>query len=133
MGFFSYTTTTQGQKGILYAFCGIAEDSMAWSGTNYYAGVGVNVYDIVGVEVQLETYGICCQISIFNCSISADVNLQGATSLAISKDIDLGNGVTQTVEFSIRINTGLLASAVIGSYLFITTGNSSILQEAFSK
>ena len=49
IGFSSYVTHTQGQSGMLYAFAGSTSDVMNWFGTTYYAGVGINLFDILGL------------------------------------------------------------------------------------
>ena len=58
IGFSSYITHTQGQSGVLYAFAGSTSDVMNWFGTTYYAGVGINLFDILGVEAYVETVGM---------------------------------------------------------------------------
>lgn len=125
IGISSYVTRTQGQSGMLYAFAGSTSDVMNWFGTTYYAGVGINLFDIVGAEVQLENVGIGAQISIGDVSFGANVNLTGGTSITIGRDTDLGNGITRTKGFTIEVNTGLLVAAICWIYKLVTTGDPS--------
>ena len=124
-GFSSYVTHTKGRSGVLYAFAGSTSDVMNWFETTYYAGVGINLFDIIGAEVQLETVGIGAQVSIGNLSIGANINLIGGTSIIIGWDTDLGNGMTRTDGFTIEINTGSLVAAIYWIYKFVTTGDPS--------
>ena len=125
IGFSSYVTHTQGQSGMLYAFAGSTSDVMNWFGTTYYAGVGINLFDIIGAEVQLEAVGIGAQVSIGNFSIGANINLIGGTSITFGWDTDLGNGMTRTKGFTISVNTGCLVAAICWIYKFVTTGDPS--------
>ncbi len=125
IGFSSYVTHTQGQSGMLYAFAGSTSDEMNWFGTTYYAGVGINLFDIVGVEAYLETVGIGVQVSIGNFSIGANINLIGGTSITFGWDTDLGNGLTKTDGFTVGVNTGCLVAVIYWIYKFVTTGDPS--------
>ena len=62
---------------MLYAFAGSTSDIMNWMGTTYYAGIGINLFDILGAEAYVETIGIGAQVSIGRFSIGADINLKG--------------------------------------------------------
>lgn len=125
IGFSSYVTHTQGQSGMLYAFAGSTSDVMNWFGTTYYAGVGINLFDILGVEAYLETVGIGAQVSIGNFSIGANINLIGGTSITFGWDTDLGNGMTKTDGFTVGVNTGCLVAVIYWIYKFVTTGDPS--------
>ena len=125
IGFSSYFTHTQGQSGNLYAFAGSTSDVMNWFGTTYYAGVGINPFDIVGVEAYLETIGIGAQVSIGKFSIRENINLIGGTSITFGWDTDLGNGLTKTDGFTVGVNTGCLVAVICWIYKFVTTGDSS--------
>ena len=125
IGFSSYVTYTQGQSGMLYAFAGSTSDVMNWFGTTYYAGVGINLFDIVGVEAYLETTGIGAQVSIGNFSIGANINLIGGTSITFGMDTDLGNGFTKTKGFTVGVNTGCLVAVIYWIYKFVATGDPS--------
>ncbi len=98
---------------------------MNWFGTTYYAGVGINLFDILGVETQLETVGIGAQVSIGNFSIGANINLIGGTSVTFRWDTDFGNGMTKTDGFTIGLNIGYLVAVIYFIYKFATTGDLS--------
>jgi hypothetical protein len=125
IGFSSYVTHTQGQSGMLYVFAGSTSDVMNWFGTTYYAGVGINLFDILGVEAYLETVGIGVQVSIGNFSIGTNINLIGGTSITFGWDTDLGNGMTKTDGFTVGVNTGCLVAVIYWIYKFVTTGDPS--------
>ena len=126
IGVSSYITHTQGQLGILYAFAGSTNDIMnLLGGTTYYAGLGVNLFDIIGAEVQLESVGVGAQVSIGNFNIGTNINLLGGTSITLGWDTDLGNGMTRTDGFTIGINTGFLVAVVAWAYKALTTGDTS--------
>ena len=125
IGFSSYVTHTQGQSGMLYAFAGSTSDIMNWMGTTYYAGVGINLFDILGVEAYVETIGIGAQVSIGRFSIGADINLIGGTSITLGWNTDLGNGLTKTDGFTVGVNTGCLVAVICWIYKFVTTGDPS--------
>ncbi len=127
IGSSSYTTYTQGHSGMLYAFAGSTTDVMNFFGTTYYAGIGINLFDIIGVEVQLETIGIGAQVSIGNFLIAADINLIGSTSVTVGWETDLEDGTTRTDGFTIGVNTGSLVAAICWIYKFVTTGDPSFL------
>ena len=108
----------------LYAFAGNTVD-MNIFGTTYYAGLGVNLFDIVGLEAQPETVGASAQLKFEKLSVGAKANLIGATSVTIGWDTDLGNGVTRTDGFTVEANTGLLITVIARLYQIATTGNTS--------
>lgn len=125
IGFSSYVTHTQGQSGMIYTFAGSTSDVMNLFGTTYYAGVGINLFDIVGVEAYLETVGIGAQVSMGNFSIGANINLIGGTSITFGWDTDLGNGLIKTDGFTVGGNTGFLVAVIYWIYKFVTTGDPS--------
>lgn len=125
IGFSSYITHTQGCYGMFYAFAGSTSDVMNWFGTTYYAGVGINLFDFIGAEFQLETVGIGAQINIVNFSVGANINLIGGTSVTFGCNTDLGNGMTRTDGFTIGVNTGFLVAVIYWVYKFVTTGDPS--------
>ena len=110
---------------MLYAFAGSTSDIMNWMGTTYYAGVGINLFDILGVEAYVETIGIGAQVSIGRFSIGADVNLIGGTSITLGWNTDLGNGMTRTDGFTVGVNTGCLVAVICWIYKLLTTGDPS--------
>ena len=125
IGFSSYVTYTQGQSGMLYAFAGSTSDIMNWMRTTYYAGVGINLFDILGVEAYLETIGIGAQVNIGRFSVGADINLISGTSITLGWNTDLGNGMTKTDGFTVGVNTGCLVAVICWIYKFVTTGDPS--------
>ena len=125
IGFSSYVTHTQGQSGMLYAFAGSTSDVMNCMGTTYYAGVGINLFDILGVEAYVETVGVGAQVNIGIFSIGADINLIGGTSVTFGWDTDLGNGMTKTNGLTVGVNTGCLVAVICWIYKFVTTGDPS--------
>lgn len=125
IGFSSYTTHVAGNSGLLYAFAGSTTDIMNLFGVEYYAGLGINLFDFVGAEVQLKTLGVGAKVSIGNLSLGFDINLLGNTSITIGTDTDIGNGMTQTTGFTIGVNTGLLVTAFLWIYKFLMTGDAS--------
>ena len=125
IGFSSYVTHTQGQSGMLYAFAGSTSDVMNWFETTYCAGVGINLFDILGIEAYVETIGIGAQVSIGNFSFGANINLIGGTSITFGWNTDLGKGMTRTEGFTIGVNTGCLVAVICWIYKFVTTGDPS--------
>ena len=125
IGFSSYVTHTKGQSGMLYGFAGSTSDVMNQYGTTYYAGIGINLFDILGVEAYLETVGIGAQVSIGNFSIGANINLIGGTSITFGWDTDLGNGMTKTKGVTVGLNTGCLVAVICWIYKFVITGDLS--------
>lgn len=128
IGFSYYVTYTRGQLGTLYAFAGSTSDIMNWFGTAYYAGVGINLFDILGAEAYFETVGIGTQVNIGRFSIGANINLIGGTSITFAWDTDLGNGLTKIEEVTVGVNTGCLVAVIYWIYKFITTGDPSPVQ-----
>lgn len=110
---------------MLYAFVVSTSNIMNLFGTTYYAGVGINIFDIIGAKVQLETVDIGAQVNIGNFSIGANINLIGGTSIIFGLDTDLENGMTRTDLFTIRVNTGFLVAAIYWIYKFVTAGDPS--------
>lgn len=131
IGFSSYTTYTKGRTGLIYVFAGKTSDVMNWFDETYYAGVGLNLFGILGIEIQLETLGVGVTISIGRFSISANINLIGSSSITIGWDTDLENGVTKTDGFTIGLNTGFLVAVFAFVYKLVTTGDSSSLIPAY--
>ena len=125
IGISSYVTHTLGQPGILYYFSGETTDIMNWLGSTYYAGVGINLFDYIGYEMQVEALGVGSKLSIGNFSIESNINIFGTTSVTIGRDTDLGNGITLTHGFTIGINTGLLVAVIIWVCKALTTGDFS--------
>ena len=125
IGFSYYVTHVQGKSGMLYAFAGSTSDVMNWMGTVYYAGVGINLFDILGVEAYLETIGFGAKVNIGRFSIGADIDLIGGTSITFGWDTDLGDGKTRTDGFTVGVNTGCLVAVIYWIYKFLTTGDTS--------
>ena len=125
IGFSSYVTHTQGQSGMLYAFAGSTSDIMNFMGTTYYAGLGINLFDILGVEACVENIGIGAQVGIGNFSIGTDINLIGGTSITFGWNTDLGNGMTRTDGFTVGVNTACLVAVILWIYKYVTTGDPS--------
>ena len=125
IGISSYTTHTNGRSGIFYAFAGSTSDIMNLFETTYYAGVGMNLFDAIGAESQLETLGVGTQINIGNFSIGININLIGGTSITLGKNTNLGNGMTRTDGFTIGINTGSLVAIIVWIYKVVTAGDTS--------
>ena len=126
-GISSYNTMTKGQSGMLYAYAGSTKDVANLLGTNYYAGFGINLFDIIRVEVQLETFGIGAQINIGRFSISASINLTGTISLTFGWMTDNGNGTSNLTGLTMGINTGFLFAVIAFVYKLVTTGDTSPL------
>ena len=123
IGFSSYTTKVSGNPGVFYSFYGATSDMLNWFETTYYAGVGVNVFDVIGMEVQFETAGVGVQVSIGSLFISTDINVIGGTTLTVGRNIDLGDGIIQTNGVTIGLNTGLLVAVLVWIYQVVLTGN----------
>ncbi len=121
-----YVTKTKGQTGIFYCFYGSTLDEMnLLGGKTYYCGVGINLFDVFGIEIQLETIGVGVKLSIGNCSVAANVNLIGGTSITFAIDSKTEDGITTTNGFTIGINTGLLVSIITSVYKLITYGDAN--------
>ena len=125
IGYSSYTTYSEGKPGKIYVFAGRTSNTMNLLNTDYYAGIGVNAFDKINVEFQLETVGLGMQISIGNSFVSLNANLIGNTSITAGKNIDLGYGVTQSNAFTAEINTGTLVAIIIWCYKVLATGDVS--------
>ena len=125
IGISSYTTHTNGRSGIFYAFAGSTSDIMNLFETTYYAGVGMNLFDVIGAESQLETLGVGTQINIGTFSIGININLIGGTSITLVRNTNLGNGMTRTDGFTIGINTGSLVAIIVWIYKVVTVGDTS--------
>ena len=117
IGFSKYYTKTEGLPGKIYFFGGSSTDMQNAFETVRYVGFGVNLGDIVGAEVQLETLGVGASISIGNLNFSLNMNITGNTSFTIGLDKDLGNGITETTGFTIGINTTALL-LIVGAFCF---------------
>ena len=124
IGLFSYDTTVQGREGLLYAFAGKTKDVINWFGKTYYAGVGINLFNAVGLEVQVEAIGLGIKANIGRWSIGVNVNLIGETSIAFSRDTNLENDVVNTKGFTVGLNTGFLVAIICWIYKFMSTGDS---------
>ena len=105
IGFSSYVTHTSGKPGILYAFAGTTSDVMSLLDATYYAGVGLDLFGILGAEVQAEFLGVGATISLGRLSIGVNANLLAPTSLAFTWDTDLGSNLMRSDGFTIGINT----------------------------
>ena len=125
-GYSSYTTKTQGSDGLFYVFAGSSTDILNWFNTDYYAGVGINIWNVLGVEFLFKTAGIGGSINILSYSFAVDINLIGATSVTIGQTKNIGTGMSRTDGFTIGINTGVLVAIIYGVYCLITTGNSNL-------
>ena len=120
-----YITNTQGRAGFFHAFAGSVSDVTNWFNITYFAGIGINIFDIIGFEFQFETVGIGAQVSIGNYSIGININLIGGTSITFGNTVDLGNGETHTVGVTIGINTGFLVAVMFWLFKAITMGDPS--------
>ena len=127
IGVSSYVTKTQGQNGIFYAFAGSTSDVMNWFGITYYAGIGMNLFNVFGIEFQFEAVGAGTQINLGPLNIGVNVNLIGGTSLTIGWNTDLGDGLTRTEGITIGINTGFLLATILWIFKFFTTGDPSLV------
>ena len=77
-GVSSYETKLEKeQKGILYGFAGYFVDVMNLIGTTYYAGIGINLFNIIGAEFQLENVGIGGQINFGPLIFGGNINVLG--------------------------------------------------------
>ena len=131
IGFFSYTTRAEGQKGIIYVFKDINTNITKDGVTSVSYGYGINLYDIIGAEYQIELLGYKTSISIFNCSLEINVNALGNTYISGSVNKDLGNGETKTRGVTIGLNTGNLATVATSVLLFVTIATSPAFQGFF--
>ena len=125
LGFFSYSTDVKGRSSLFYAFTGNTVDVMNWFGKTYYAGVGFDLFGLVGSEVQVETVGLGAKVSVGRFSVGININLIGGTSVAIAKDTDLEKGVTKTDGFTVGVNTGCLVAIILWIYKFLAMGDPS--------
>lgn len=124
-GFFSYSTDVKGRSSLFYAFTGNTVDVMNWFGKTYYAGVGFDLFGLIGAEVQVETLGLGAKVSVGRLSVGVNINLIGGTSVAIAKDTDLEKGVTKTDGFTVGVNTGCLVAIILWIYKFLAMGDPS--------
>ena len=124
-GLSHYETEIEGNKGILYKFSGSSRDIMNFFETTYYGGFGIDLFDMLGLEIQLENAGIAAQVSCGDYAVGADVNIAGATSITFSKDYELDSGNIETRGVTVGFNTGLLAFTLLATYYYLITGNSA--------
>ena len=122
IGFSSYVTHTEGRTGVFYAFAGVTSDVTSFFDKTYFAGVGIDLFGILGAEIQLETVGVGASVNIGNFSISLNANLFAATSVTFAWDTDLGNGSIHTTGITIGVNTVGLLVLVASAYLLLTSG-----------
>lgn len=121
IGFSSSVTYTKGRTGVLYAFAGVTSDVTSFFDKTYFAGVGIDLFGILGAEIQLETLGVGATVSIGRFSAEANLNLLAATSITFAWDTYVGNSITQTMGVTIGINT-VGALMAVGVYLLVTSG-----------
>ena len=123
IGISSYETHTKGRTGVFYAFSGATTDITNFFDVTYYAGVGIDLFGILGLEIQLETVGIGATVSIGGFSVSLHVNLFAATSVTFALDMDMGDNTTCTTGVSFGLNTiqtlAVVALACVGGYQLI--------------
>lgn len=100
---------------------------MNWFGITYYAGIGMNLFNVFGIEFQFEAVGAGTQINLGPLNIGVNVNLIGGTSLTIGWNTDLGDGLTRTEGITIGINTGFLLATILWIFKFFTTGDPSLV------
>ena len=94
-------------------------------GTTYYAGLGINIFGMLGVEAYLNTVGVGAKVNIGRFSVGIDINLIGGTSITFGWDTDLGNGMTRTYGLTVGVNTGFLVAVICWIYKLLTTGDPS--------
>lgn len=92
---------------------------MNWFGITYYAGIGMNLFNVFGIEFQFEAVGAGTQINLGPLNIGVNVNLIGGTSLTIGWNTDLGDGLTRTEGITIGINTGFLLATILWIFKFL--------------
>ena len=61
-------------------------------------------------------------------SIIYKQDILGATSLTIAWNTELENGDIKTDCLTFRVNTGLLIEVAVGTYLYLTMGDSTQLE-----
>ena len=125
VGISSYQTTTKGTSGIFNVYAGSTTDSFNILGSEFYAGVGVNLFDVVGVEYEIKTLGFGATISIFNISVSLELNLIGMTSITFASTQQVNENTTATNGVTIGVNTFLLIYTTYWIYKTLKTGDSS--------
>lgn len=131
IGYSSYITYSTGQTGMLYTFAGSVSDTMNWFETTYYAGIGINLFDAIGAEFQVENVGIGGQIKIGPLFLGLNINIIGGTSLTAGIEKKKENGITLTKGVTIGINTSLGAVVAVAfcGYYCLTTGDASALSQ----
>ena len=135
-GISHYETSTTGSGGIFYGFYGSTTNVMNLFETTYFAGVGANVFGLLGAEVQLETAGIGVQISLGDGFVGANINFLGETSITFGNNYELESGNTRTNGITFGLNTGLLTMTLLATYEFLTTGSTfgfESAREAFGR
>ena len=84
-----------------------------------------NLFDIVGIELQLEAIGAGAKTSIGDWEFGINVNLAGATSITLAVNEDLGDDYTETAGFTMGVNTGLGVSIIATLCKGVYTGDFS--------
>ena len=95
-------------------------------GLTYYAGIGIDLFGIIGAEFQLETIGIGGQINFGPLSFGGNINLLGGTSITIALTTDSGNRTSNTTGFTAGINTGALVVVICAIVYYLKTNDASI-------
>lgn len=94
------------------------------AGINNYAGVGINLFDVAGVEVQAEAIGLSGRIKIGRFSIATSGNLVGSTSISFEWETEEDDdGGTKTKGFTIGTSSIYLGFAAVTVLGFIYTGS----------
>ena len=123
IGFSSFVTHSEGMKGIFNAFAGEKLDPLSQNGMLYYAGLNVDLFGVVGLEYQLQTFGLSSQLNIGRLSGTYDLNLTGVSSLTIAWNTYLTDGDTLTEGFTYGVNTGMIVFVASLIFGLLVTGS----------
>lgn len=112
IGITYFSTATTGDKNVFYAFFGSTLDKCNALGTNFFVGIGINILGSIGLEAYVQTLGFGISVNIGSFSIEADLNLYGTTGITFGWTADLGNGLSNTIAFTVGINTYVLGIVI---------------------
>ena len=97
---------------MFYAFTDIKDASTGETTKSY--GVGLNLYDVVGAELQVnDKIGIGVSANIFALNASVDVDLFGTSSVFIGLSSDASDDVSINNGFTIEVDTRFLGLVLI--------------------
>ena len=120
IGISNYTTYTKGNHNFVYAYAGQTIDAKNMAGVVYYAGIGIDLFGIIGGEAQYETFGVAASAHFWRLSFTLEINLSGMSGITVGVTDDIGNNLSNTRAFTIGVNTGAIVAVAVIVYCILT-------------